>query len=216
MTKLNRRAVTVLAALAGWVSWVAPAARATCHCDLEKFAGGTGVTFAPDGAHGPCGDLLSAAKLLAVQQLAAAPRSNAISAPEVQAAAAAGSSTTHVIVGDSFFSEPSVTVKAGDTVQWDFQGAFHTVTSDDGLLFDSGGRFSGDTFTFTFTTPGSYGYYCQFHGGPGFGMSGTVNVTAAPEPGTAALLLAPLAATAMRRRRRGGGHAPRPAPVAEV
>ena len=46
--------------------------------------------------------------------------------------------------------------------------------------FDSGNLNNGDSFTHTFTTTGSFPYYCQYHGGPGgSGMSGTVTVSAA-------------------------------------
>jgi plastocyanin len=92
-----------------------------------------------------------------------------------------------VEVGDDFFAPQTVRVTAGTTVVWHTAGTNgHTVTSDTGL-FDSGiDTFlrQGDTFQVTFDVPGTYAYYCLFHGGPGgVAMAGTIIVegaTAAP------------------------------------
>jgi plastocyanin len=82
------------------------------------------------------------------------------------------------------FSPASVTITAGDTVTWTVTGAApHTVTSDDGA-FSSPGSFltTGQTYQFTFSTPGTYHYHCEIHGAPGSGMIGTVVVEAAATP----------------------------------
>jgi plastocyanin len=66
------------------------------------------------------------------------------------------------------FSPATVTVAPGEAVIWSFQ-AFHTSTSDTAMgpeVWDSGFLDSG-TFSHTFTTPGSYPYYCQVHSTPG-------------------------------------------------
>lgn len=78
------------------------------------------------------------------------------------------------------FDPMSVTVAAGTTVVWTNNDTrAHTVTSDPGdpVSFDSGNIPVGQTFQYTFTVPGTYGYHCQYHGGPGTGMYGTVTVT---------------------------------------
>jgi len=82
-----------------------------------------------------------------------------------------------VSVADSRFVEREITISAGTTVVWNHEGQRpHTVTADDGL-FDSGQIVNGDTFRFTFDEPGTYPYYCEFHGGPGGqGMAGVVIV----------------------------------------
>ncbi len=82
-----------------------------------------------------------------------------------------------VSAGDNFFEPKSLTVTAGTTVVWTATGALpHTVTSDTGQ-FGSGTLNTGNTFQFTFSQPGTYAYYCQFHGtSGGVGMSGTVVV----------------------------------------
>ncbi len=76
------------------------------------------------------------------------------------------------------FSPGTLSIRAGTTVVWtNNEGARHTVTSDDGS-FASDVLNEGDVFSFTFDTPGSYAYYCRFHGGTGGqGMSGVVTVT---------------------------------------
>lgn len=83
-----------------------------------------------------------------------------------------------VSVIDMKFDDDTLTVKAGTTVTWTNNGDLpHTVTADDGS-FDSATLASGGSFSFTFTQPGTYLYYCKLHGGPGrVGMSGAVIVT---------------------------------------
>jgi plastocyanin len=74
------------------------------------------------------------------------------------------------------FSPVQVTVAIGvnNTVTWvNNDNAAHTVTARDGS-FDSGNLGSGDSYTYTFTTPGTYRYYCAYHSW----MVGTVVVEA--------------------------------------
>jgi plastocyanin len=71
------------------------------------------------------------------------------------------------------FDSPSLEVPAGTTVTWtNNDGASHTVTADDGS-FDSGSIAGGGTYSFTFDTPGTYAYHCDFHQN----MTATVIVT---------------------------------------
>jgi plastocyanin len=64
---------------------------------------------------------------------------------------------------DFAFSPAELTVPVGTTVTWTNQdSAPHTVTADDGS-FDSGRLNQGDSFSFTFETPGTYTYVCAFH-----------------------------------------------------
>jgi plastocyanin len=92
--------------------------------------------------------------------------------------AAPPSSAANVSIEDFQFSPANITITAGTTVRWTNLGEFrHTATADDGS-FDSPTLAGGDTFEFTFTTAGTYAYYCRFHGGAGGqGMSGIVTVT---------------------------------------
>jgi plastocyanin len=85
--------------------------------------------------------------------------------------------TVNVI--DFAFSPQMVTINEGDTVTWNNNtGVFaHNVVSDTNL-FTSGALAVGPwTFSHTFTSVGTFPYYCASHGAPGgFGMSGTVVV----------------------------------------
>lgn len=79
---------------------------------------------------------------------------------------------------DDYFTPKVITVPAGTTVTWINSGSDpHSVTSDT-RIFDSGTLAPDATFSFTFNNPGTFPYYCKFHGGPGgAGMSGIVIVT---------------------------------------
>src|SRR5215471_15754070 len=55
------------------------------------------------------------------------------------------------------------TVKIGTTVTWDAEDDTpHTVASST-KLFGSNALDTGDRFSFTFTTPGVYQYFCSLH-----------------------------------------------------
>jgi len=81
-------------------------------------------------------------------------------AAPTQAAAAAD---VAVDISGFAFSQPDLQIAAGTTVTWTNQdSANHTVTSDDGA-FDSGQLAQGDTYSWTFDTPGTYTYHCANH-----------------------------------------------------
>lgn len=61
------------------------------------------------------------------------------------------------------FDPPVVNIKAGQTVEWtNTDGVAHTATADKGS-FDSGFLDSGQTYSFTFRTTGTYTYHCTPH-----------------------------------------------------
>jgi plastocyanin len=73
------------------------------------------------------------------------------------------------------FAPTPLTVPVGTTVVWTNQDfVVHTVTSDTGV-WDSGSLSQGQSFPYTFKTPGTYAYHCIPHPY----MMGTVTVTAA-------------------------------------
>ena len=81
-------------------------------------------------------------------------------------------------IGDKFFAPTSVTISLGETVKWTNGGdKGHTVTSgvvgnpDD--LWDSEVLIRGVSFSRTFTTSGTFQYFCTIHGDK---MEGTVIV----------------------------------------
>lgn len=88
-------------------------------------------------------------------------------APAPTQAAAAVPETFTVEVGDNTFTPNKITVPLGATVVWTSAGQRpHTVTADDGA-FKSDTLNNGGTFEQLFDTPGTFAYYCEFHGGPG-------------------------------------------------
>jgi amicyanin len=78
---------------------------------------------------------------------------------------------------DNFVYNPQqITVKAGTTVVWtNHDDIPHTVTSSTGV-FRSKALDTDDTFSFTFTTPGTYKYFCALHPH----MTGSIVVEAGP------------------------------------
>lgn len=66
---------------------------------------------------------------------------------------------------DNFSFGPStVTIPAGSTITWTNQDDVpHVVVSDDNKLFKSQALDTNDRFSFTFTKPGTYNYYCAIH-----------------------------------------------------
>jgi plastocyanin len=92
---------------------------------------------------------------------------------------------THTVTQSSLTFDPAeITIEVGDTVEWIWTGGNHTVTSgtdlsdpEVGQLFDAPLNSSNPSFSHTFTEVGSQDYFCRPH--VNFGMTGTVNVTAA-------------------------------------
>lgn len=80
-----------------------------------------------------------------------------------------------VQLGDFYFDPSVVTIDVGDTVTWINGGSLdHDVVARDGSFSAPGGF---DTYSHTFTAPGTYEYYCTPHGAfHNFGMFGTVIV----------------------------------------
>ena len=79
-------------------------------------------------------------------------------------------------VADFTFAPPTLTVKVGTTVTWHFDQppAPHNVVSlTTPVLFNSGTPKGTGTYSFTFTTPGTFPYLCQIHPS----MKGTIIVT---------------------------------------
>lgn len=113
-----------------------------------------------------------------------------VPAPTIVTEQAATAEAVEIGVGDNTFTPNKITVVPGTTVTWTHTGQRpHTVTADDGS-FVSGTIQPGDTFSFTFEQPGTFPYYCEFHGGPaGEGMAGAI-IVAAPASASLPALVA--------------------------
>jgi plastocyanin len=78
-------------------------------------------------------------------------------------ATSAQAADTQVTIDNFTFAPQRITVKAGTTVTWiNDDDIPHTVTSSR-KLFKSKTLDTEDKFSFTFTTPGSYEYFCSLH-----------------------------------------------------
>ena len=86
--------------------------------------------------------------------------------------------TAAVRISGFRFQPPELTVSAGTTVTWTNDDAIlHTVTTGTSVKKDDFGNYEiapdgrvngtladkGQTFSFTFTTPGDYAYFCSRH-----------------------------------------------------
>jgi plastocyanin len=79
-----------------------------------------------------------------------------------------------VIVEPTSFRPASITVSVGESVTWDnYLGQAHTITPIGHTQFERA-EFDaeGEVLEVTFTTAGTFPYFCEFHGG----MNGTVIV----------------------------------------
>jgi len=62
------------------------------------------------------------------------------------------------------FDPETVTVAPGTTVTWTNKDEIpHTLASTDKSFQGSGGLDTGDSYSYTFTKPGTYSYYCTLH-----------------------------------------------------
>jgi len=114
--------------------------------------------------------ILLTCTLLAVGALTGASRADAPAAP-----------TAQVAIANMSFSPRTLTVAAGTTVTWvNRDGDAHSVESR-GKAFPSSPLLStGQKYSYTFTTPGTYEYYCAVHAS----MTGKIVVTEAPAAAT--------------------------------
>jgi plastocyanin len=92
-----------------------------------------------------------------------APAAAHVSAPASQPAAQAAAVAVKI---DNFTFQPKeLEIAVGTTVTWtNVDDVPHTATSkDDPQTFDSKALDTDEKFSFTFTKPGKYPYYCKVH-----------------------------------------------------
>lgn len=98
--------------------------------------------------------------------------------PLLAFATSVGAQTTHVVaVTNTQFSPSTLTIEAGDTVEWQNSAGCHNVfetTASSPAGFGSGSIMCAPwTYSFTFDVPGEYTYLCEAHG---LAMTGAVTV----------------------------------------
>jgi amicyanin len=91
-------------------------------------------------------------------------------------AARAQSAPTAVSIDNFTFNPAQLTVKAGTTVTWTNKDDIpHGIASSTNAFTRSKAMDTDDSYSFTFTTPGTYQYFCYIHPH----MVGTIVVEAA-------------------------------------
>ena len=93
----------------------------------------------------------------------------------------AAQAATVVKASGTSFRPRSLSVAAGTKVVWKAVSGSHTVTAYKGRWTKNSGLPNGGKTSFTFSNPGTYKYFCRFHGsvsgGVCSGMCGKVTVT---------------------------------------
>jgi len=78
--------------------------------------------------------------------------------------ARAEGSTSIVSIDNFSFGPQPLTVKAGTTVTWTNKDDIpHGIASSNNAFKKSGALDTDDSYSFTFTTPGTYQYFCYLH-----------------------------------------------------
>ena len=86
-------------------------------------------------------------------------------APAATDAAPAAAGDTPVDIRDFAFNPNAIEVAAGSTITWTNQDAVpHTATGVDRAVLQSGTIQPGASFTQEFDTPGTFDFFCEFHG----------------------------------------------------
>ena len=94
--------------------------------------------------------------------------------PVTKTPEAPAQTSVNVSIKNFAFNPSSLSVKVGTKVTWTNSDTVpHTVTSDSGSLLKSSTLSPGQSFSFTFTSPGSDSYHCAIHSM----MKGTITVT---------------------------------------
>ncbi|MFL6116475.1 MAG: cupredoxin family copper-binding protein [Catenulispora sp.] len=106
--------------------------------------------------------------------------------PVAPVAAITGAGHSVQIVGFAYAPQ-AITVTAGDSITWTNQDeAPHTVTTSSGpQAINSPNLSKGQSFTYTFTVPGTYSYYCAVH--PDMRAQVVVKPAAAPSTSSPAV-----------------------------
>ena len=167
----GRSRTAVLVALAVTTLALATACGGSSH---PAAAAGTSTGISPGSGHSPAG---------APGATATGPLSDASPMPGMTMPTATGSTGAPAapVAGNAVsimnfaFSPASLTVRAGTTVTWTNKDSdAHTVTSQgSGGPLASAALSTGQSYTYTFTKPGTYSYLCTIHPF----MTATVTVT---------------------------------------
>lgn len=150
------------------------------HCHIEHhMANGMMTTVWYDGYEptGPAADAASAEATMAANDEPYGHSHDTPPSNETPTAAPdqATSSAVEIAMLDDRYQPADITIPAGTTVTWVNKGSrWHSVASIE-ARFVSGRVEPGESFSYTFDTPGLFNLYCQHHAMAG--MNGTITVT---------------------------------------
>jgi plastocyanin len=100
---------------------------------------------------------------IAILMLAIAALLLLVASPSATANDQAFAAGAEVVIDNFVFGPQTVTVPVGATVTWTNRDDIpHTVVSTEGV-FKSKVRDTDEKFSYTFTKPGTYPYYCSVH-----------------------------------------------------
>jgi len=83
-----------------------------------------------------------------------------------------------VTINNFAFTPGTITVPVGTRIVWTNQHSFTHTTTSDTSVWNSGPLTTGQSFSFTFTQPGTFAYHCSIHPS----MHGTIIVLPPPTP----------------------------------
>jgi FtsP/CotA-like multicopper oxidase with cupredoxin domain len=129
-----------------------------------------------DAMHGGMGDMQGMDETSVISPVTPEPASTGVqSAPTLAADSQNSGKAASIAMKDDRFDPKTITISAGTTVTWTNTGGdWHSVAAFDGS-FESDQLSPGDSYSYTFTTPGEYSYICKHHGRQG--MIGKIIVT---------------------------------------
>jgi plastocyanin len=111
----------------------------------------SGDMMGPGGMMGGSGGMTGCAAMMGGSQAGATPSGTPVTG------------VTQVAMANFAFAPANIQVRTGTTVTWtNDDQVSHTVTFRNGGV-DSSILRTGQSFRYTFTTPGSYDYYCSIH-----------------------------------------------------
>lgn len=151
------------------VGWTATGGTVSAASVPSDAVGISSVTVTAGGTAGPITIVATA------ENLTGSPQTFSATATEEPPP----STDANVAVINFEFSPASLTISAGTTVVWTWSASAqnHNVVPVASAPTGSGPPVDGPhTYRFTFTSPGTYVYYCAVHGSPTGGMRGTIIV----------------------------------------
>jgi plastocyanin len=115
--------------------------------------------------HRSIGVVVVVLSIFVLQMLIAKSRAKPLTASPQAATQPTSQPAVKVQIENFTFKPRELQIAVGGTVTWqNTDDVPHTATSkDDPQLFDSGPLDTDETFSFTFTKPGTYTYYCKVH-----------------------------------------------------